>query len=92
MNKKSRIRSCRRENHLKQNKISSCLIKNSRLAHIPEPLQESIITFIPKLGKMDYTQCKSWRPITTQLSIQKHGKSHPKTPMENKSNSASNMQ
>ena len=35
-----------------------------KLAHVPETLQESIIAFINKPGKKDYTQCKSWRPIT----------------------------
>ena len=35
-----------------------------KLAHVPEKLQESIIAFIPKPGKKDYIQCKSWRPIT----------------------------
>ena len=35
-----------------------------KLAHTPDILQESIIAFIPKPGKKDYTQCKSWRPIT----------------------------
>ena len=32
LNKKSRIRTCRREKHPKKNKISSCLIRNSRVS------------------------------------------------------------
>ena len=31
VNKKSQIRTCRREKHLKKNKMSSCFIQNSRV-------------------------------------------------------------
>ena len=50
-------------NHIKDI-TANIMIRNHELQHIPKPWKESLGIFLPKPGKTDYNQPKSYRTIT----------------------------